>query len=695
MKDIRTIASRYNLTEDFYNCEFNDQGAVISLELFDGEYEDFPSGDHILEFASHFIELKRLHVDVYDCEIQTLRPLERLVFLELLDLECSSILSHLESIQCFKNLRSLHIQSSEITDLSPLVNCLHLTSIRLTQSKISDLTSLKSLIHLNTIDFTENRISNIDVLRHLEHLTAITLSNNNISNVNALKSNHQLRYIQLANNRIKDLTPIAESIQVINLGVNNNQIERIQALENYTHNFANNRITDISILQNNKMLEYVVLSNNPIQTLSPITELTSIITLYASRLNLKASEKNITFKSELSYLDLSHNQIENTTFLDNQPQLLQLNLSHNRLQTCTWVKRMYRIKHIDLSYNMMTIPFPIYMTNSLDAVDLRGNDIGSNLWFERYKGIASQGSIYTDRNRDQQMGLISDLEKEVADYYKNNGDLESALAYYYLSKGSNNIEVLNMYLIKLFSTPIDDLVYIKYYFYRIIMAFNNSNDEPEKENKVYTQIKSYLDGVGNMEQREHLLRYLENFKRGNRANPTHIFNPLEFYFYERKHQSPYLTDEIIYLKGMGFDTDRIIRTDLDRGVFYLQALYHRNSPYFYTLKQRIRTTLNNDFAYTNTERLAHNYYMDRINNIDQYILEEPKFESIDIAIGVQIKLGYKFVYCDVDMMKQFNGSTHDPSKYQIYERVKGKNIRYYILWGLFILFVLLKALRWF
>lgn len=697
MKTVNAIASHYNITEEFYDCQTNEQGEVIALELFDGEYDDFPSRDYVLQFASHFKQLKRLHIDIFDCVISTLQPLEGLKYIETLYFECSSTLSDLESVYHFPNLKSLTVYSSEISDLTPLIACKHLTSIGLPNAHISDISCLKQLPNLSGLDFAKNSISNIDVLSTLKNLTSIACSYNNIENIEALSGLTELKYIVLTGNSIQDLNPIAQSTQVVNLLINKNKVKDIRVLQNHLAlkhiNLSENNITDISVLKDKTNLEVVTLSKNPIKSLNPLTKLTAIRHLYASGLQLNDKEKLTTFESEIWYLDLSNNQLTDGTCLENQHKLLQLNLSNNALKAFAWLKNMSRIKHLDLSNNALKEPFPIYYLYGADAIDLRGNTFGNTV-YERHQGLASHSSIYTNTPTNEDHKLITDLEKTVADYYYEKGDLDSALAYYYMSGNYNNKTVFDIYLRKLLTTPQDDLVYIKYYFYKIVMAFDKTLVKPEEFTKLYKQIGDCLGTLSNTTQREHLLNALEHLNKGHRTNPSTIFNPLELYFYERKHPKPYITDEMLFLKGTGFATDRISREQLDKGVFYLKALHTRNSPFFYTLKNRIRTTLNNQFAYTDTERKAHDYYMDLIHHIGQRTIESPEHEPVTIAIGVEIKQGYKFAYYDADLVKQLNIPTPYDTEDQTPGWAKSKNLLNYILLGLLILMVV-KALRWF
>ncbi len=697
MKTIKATAFHYNITEKFYAYEMNDNGEVISLELFDGEYDDFPSCDYILQFVSHFKHLKRLHIDVLDCVISTLSPLEELHHLETLNFECATTLSDLESVYHLPKLKSIIIESSTISDLSPLVACKQLNSIGLPNSKISDISCLEKRPNLTWLDFSKNTISNIEVLKDLKQLTSITLSYNKIEDIEALREHTLLKYITLTGNSIKDLSPIAQSTQVINLRINKNQIENIQALEGYTGlkhiNLSENIISDISVLKNKTNLEFVVLSKNPIKSLKPLTELPSIRNLYASGLELEDKENTKRFQSEIWYLDLSNNQFTDGTFLANQHQLLQLNLSNNTLKTFDWLKNMYRVKHIDLSHNRCEKPFPIYYFYGLDAIDLRGNPFGDAI-YERFHGLASSSSIYTNKEGGTHPKLITDLEQNIVNYYYKKGDLELALAYSYILKKHKNKTLFKIYLSKLLATPKENLVYMKFYFYKMVLTFDNTLINLDEHTEYINQIRAHFDNIPNISHRKYLLECLEHFNYGNRVNATQIFNPLELVFYQRKHPNPHLTDELLYLKGTRFTGDDIKRENVECGLFYLKELYTRKSPFFYTLKHVILTTLDKHFAYTKPEREAHNYYMDIVRNIDKRTIEIPRCELECIAVGLEILSGYKFVYYDVDLVKQLNIPTPYNTEEEPLGIATGKNMTYYILLGLFII-IAIKALRWF
>ena len=685
---IQSIASRYNITEAFYHYVLDNNGEVVSLEVYDSEYEDLQDCDYIFQFASQFKHLKQLSVEVINGITEELSVLEPLQHLETIYIESDTKITSLDVVYHFPKLKSLYLQSSSVTDITPVLSCKQLTSLGLHNAQISDLTGLDALPQLTEVFFSNNKIENIDVLKKLKHLRTIDLAGNKIQSISALEEHTTLRMVNLIGNAITDINPLRASTQITRLHVAHNKIDSIDVLENHSElmylNISDNKVADVSVLKDKVGLNFLNLSNNPIQSLDAIYNLPSLTNLHVSGLNIQDTWKP--FVSKLSYLDLSTNQIEDGGFLENQDQLLQLNLSQNTLTDVEWLNGMGRLKHLNLSDNRLDQPFPIYYFFEIDGVDLRGNAFGNAL-FERYKGCASHSSIYKNVTEVTSFALITQLEKAVADFYFKKDDLDSTLAYYYCRLDKQSESAAKIYLSKLCSAPSEDVVYIKFYVYKMVMASHKILSDEE----TYNQVQTCLENIENTEQRSYLLELLMHVP--NFPTFSSIFNPLEFYIYECKHPDAYLTDEVLYLKGMGFNTNRIEREHLDRGLYYLKALYNRKSPFYYTLKYQIRTTLLKHFAYTPEERKTYDYYLERTLNIDQYTIEKPTNE-LDLITGmIRYRHGYKFVYDDPLIMEY--AKPNIPNRRIIDEAEEDKIDWLYIIWAIIAVVFLIKAFRFF
>jgi len=492
VKEIDKILSTYNISdyENFLSYEVNETGEVISLELFDGDYEEFPDRNNLAEIVSNFKQLKQLSIEFYNHNIEDLSLLGRLVELESIRIECDTDITNLDFLNNLSNLKSLFIQSSGVDNISGLSKNKKLEFIDLPNSKIEDISVLAELPHLKSLGFSNNLIRQIDALKQHKELVGIYLPDNDIENIDALSDCEALVRVNIANNNISDLKPISNSKKLQFLSIANNKIKDVRFLsecQDLNHlDISGNLIERVDFLKGKNKLFYLTISNNPLSSIEPLKELKSLTRLSASNLNNIEIDESFEFQAKLRYLELSNCNLTDASFLSNQQNLIHLNLSDNRIADFEFLKNYHSLKHLSLKNNNITTVFPAYYFFEMDGIDLRENKFGGKL-YQRYGGHISYSSpIYKVNPKEQiEKGLIGELDKLVADYYYKKGDYDAALAYYYMnSHGKKSKETFNIYLNKLLETPDEEVVYIKYYFSVFIRNGHNAYTDIKQSNKI-------------------------------------------------------------------------------------------------------------------------------------------------------------------------------------------------------------------
>ncbi|VWU51306.1 leucine-rich repeat protein [Hepatocystis sp. ex Piliocolobus tephrosceles] len=138
---------------------------------------------------------------------------------------------NLNVFENFINIKYLFLIKNNITDVTPLFNCVKLKVLFLQLNSIKRINKLTKLEKLNLfnnqlteefiniqenrnltyIDLSDNNIKNVDFFINTYSLVHINLANNNIKNIDALRNNLNLEYLNLSGNRINKF----EDIQIL------------------------------------------------------------------------------------------------------------------------------------------------------------------------------------------------------------------------------------------------------------------------------------------------------------------------------------------------------------------------------------------------------------------------------------------------------------------------------------------------
>jgi len=116
----------------------------------------------------------------------------------------------LKGLEYAVNLRVLVIDSSEVSDLTPLAGLENLVSLSVVRSEVSDLTPLAGLENLRVLKLYRNRISDIAPLAGLINLEVLTLQQNQIEDVTPLLRLTNLQEIRIYGNPV-DVTVLLAS----------------------------------------------------------------------------------------------------------------------------------------------------------------------------------------------------------------------------------------------------------------------------------------------------------------------------------------------------------------------------------------------------------------------------------------------------------------------------------------------------
>ena len=148
-------------------------------------------------------------------------------------------------------------------------NTLDLSNLNLT-----NLSGLEYLTNISSIDICNNQISDIKPLEHLFNLTELNASNNNIESIDSLPyyKNNYIKKYNFANNKITDISCLENWVgcySTVYVGWRQGGDPNFRCNE---FDFSNNNIDNINGVKNLKCLMYMNLNNNEITDISSLKD---------------------------------------------------------------------------------------------------------------------------------------------------------------------------------------------------------------------------------------------------------------------------------------------------------------------------------------------------------------------------------------------------------------------------------------
>ena len=205
----------------------------------------------------------------------------------------------------------------------------------------------------------------------------------------------------LGNNIIEE---VVQLYSLDNLSLAGNNISDISGLSRLgglvTLNLSNNLIYDISSLASLSGLRTVYLDNNPITDLAPLSSLTNLTTLSIKGIQLEEDQLKalaaalpncaihsetvekkaqdisfggVTFKTDVTELNLSGMGLQNISALSNCKQLQKLDISGNSISDLSPLMDLPYLRWLNVSNNAVSDLRPLMGMSSLSFLNVSGN----------------------------------------------------------------------------------------------------------------------------------------------------------------------------------------------------------------------------------------------------------------------------------------------------------------------------------
>ena len=271
--------------------------------------------------------------------------------------------SDVQKFSKFKEMRGIHLTncSIEADDLSPLLSetlgTLELTDCLLTKAQISSLDLSGTAISSLILAGNQN-LESLELIRPVaSKLQVLSVADTSVSDLSPLEECKILYRLNVSRTKVTDLSP---------LGV----LERLTDVS-----ASGNGLTSLTGLEHSLKLEKIVAEDNDISDLEGLTNATILNTVDLS--NNKIADLEILKKSAstLRAIDLSHNALTDGTVFAEFPNLSILLVDDNKITALTNLRRCQNLKVLSAANTILKGTEDIEGLANLEYLNLYGTVI--------------------------------------------------------------------------------------------------------------------------------------------------------------------------------------------------------------------------------------------------------------------------------------------------------------------------------
>ena len=419
--------------------ELSVEELLESAEVINGRQagSDLDDGGIMEKHINELLKAAKLPSKIKEIKIngnlKDIRPLEKLLNLETLNLGINKQLSNFSALEKLSKLKSFSISYNRYAQPHHFRNLINLEYLSIYPSwergNISDLIPLSHLKKIKSLILPNHSIQDPSPLFGLQALEELNLSSNLLTDCNGFDAmRHHLIRLNLSNNKITDATPLLGMKKLLMLDLSGNPIsqnqrlELIRALPNCTivfskkmdeneKNEGNSKYSDGGILrfQINELLKEkkrkskiieIRINDNDLKNLEPLLELSNLESLHIvskglndfSTINKITKLKKLTidlnhytkvqyFKSLINLESLSLSPtvhkggISELGDLSNFKKLNYLSLPNHQIDNIHTISKLTRLQTLLLQKNQIKDIRPLEELRELVRLDLSDNQI--------------------------------------------------------------------------------------------------------------------------------------------------------------------------------------------------------------------------------------------------------------------------------------------------------------------------------
>ena len=464
---------------------------------------------------------------------------------------------------------------------------------------------LSDLQELETIYVASNtEISDLQFVMQMKNLKSIYLQNSNIQDISELANNKKLTYIGLPFSQIQDISSLRDLPELTSINFNNNQISKIDGL------------------QYCPKLQQIYLNNNQIQSIDSLQSLYELTHLSVSNNQISALSA-LRYLNKIEFLELRNNQISDIDFLDNFKALRNLDVTNNRITQISSIKECHQLTFLRIAENQIENIDFLEANQSLLRLNISKNPIRSVEVLSTLKSVENLFASHINFQISDDFQFQSQLSKLVlshcqlkkVDFLLNQKKLQQ------VNLSNNQIE------------NIDGFERLK-----ALQSLNLQNNTITEAIPYQFLKLAAIDLRGNKFGNQ-LFGNFSPYYKSSTVHYTDIFQEIAADEKAEIRDLRQLIADNLLAKGEKeaalaayyFDAAEIYpntkRNLLDVRIYLLKHLANQNSPFVFTLQERLNQTLRLHFASTDAERELKAYYADLIENIADRNIEKPSMHA--------------------------------------------------------------------
>jgi Leucine-rich repeat (LRR) protein len=135
-----------------------------------------------------------------------------------------------DSIAQLTALTTLHLNNTQVSDLTPIAQLTALTMLDLQKTQVSDLTPIAQLTALTILHLNRTLVSDLTPIAQLTALTFLDLNNTQVSDLTPVAQLTALTMLELTDTQVSDLTPIAQLTALALLDLTDTQVSDLRPL---------------------------------------------------------------------------------------------------------------------------------------------------------------------------------------------------------------------------------------------------------------------------------------------------------------------------------------------------------------------------------------------------------------------------------------------------------------------------------
>ena len=289
------------------------------------DYNDENYDDHEYDECDEEEEQPPYYEDEYYCEEyyydeeQEVLYGETKVSLVGQDITNERLAEMVKSGEISENVTHLNLAVNNVTDISPLSNLHYLVDLNLWGNRVADLSPLSNLTNLTHLDLWGNQFYDLSPVGNLTNLASLAVGDNFYFNgdLSALRNLTNLTSLGLGDTweGRMDFTPIEMLVNLRSLQL-----------------WGASNLSDLSIFNNHRHLERLIIHASSVTDFSPIANLTSLESLDLQQNQIRdVSHINFERLTNLTDLFLWNNEISDVSSLMGLTGLRTLQLDGNNL----------------------------------------------------------------------------------------------------------------------------------------------------------------------------------------------------------------------------------------------------------------------------------------------------------------------------------------------------------------------------